>query len=181
MRHGNQYLRRFRRNCVQTGINFQKNPGSNNDGISAFSVAAIYDKSDSASVLKIDGSHQSIIDLSSVTATGYFVKGRSSATTTLRLDNLANQAFDLVIGSGNSVAQQSQFIFMDRSTAKWSLIKTTANALAIFDNAGGFSPIFLDGNTANAVQIRVGGADKRIEVGAADSGGTGFRSLRVAN
>lgn len=39
----------------------------------------------------------------------------------------------------------------------------------------------VDGDTADPVWIRVGGALKKVEVGAADSGGTGFRALRVAN
>jgi hypothetical protein len=36
-------------------------------------------------------------------------------------------------------------------------------------------------NAANAVLIRVGGALKRIEVGAVDSAGAGYRALRVLN
>lgn len=37
------------------------------------------------------------------------------------------------------------------------------------------------GDNADAVEIYVGGALKRVEVGAADSGGTGYRMLRVTN
>lgn len=47
-------------------------------------------------------------------------------------------------------------------------------------NVGGTAR-FRASDNANAIEIYVGGALKRIEVGAADSGGTGYRMLRVTN
>lgn len=166
---------------VETGINFERNPGGQTDGINPFGVAAIYDKSNSTAVLKIDGSHSSIFDISTVTDTGIFVKGKTGSATSLLFKNQANFGFDLTLDSGSSSAQASSLTFSDRGSGKFQIVKSNGNALVVFDLVAGLTAMSFDGNTTDAVVIRVGGSEKRIQVGAADSAGTGFRTLRVSN
>jgi hypothetical protein len=47
--------------------------------------------------------------------------------------------------------------------------------------AGPSEQFRIDGESTNPIWILVGGALKKIEVGAVDSGGTGYRALRVLN
>lgn len=49
------------------------------------------------------------------------------------------------------------------------------------DDASPVELFRITGDTSNPVYLRVGGAIKRVEVGAADSCGTGYKCLRVAN
>lgn len=57
---------------------------------------------------------------------------------------------------------------------------STATDIELF--GGGNNLIALDtSGSANPVSIRVNGGMKQVQVGAADSGGTGWRVLRVTN
>lgn len=117
------------------GILFAKNPGGTSDSGSAFTVAAIYDKSDSASVVKVDGTHTNLIDLAGLTALTKFILGDSNAATVLPIDNDADYALTMVLDAGSSAAQQTQIRFDDRGTNKFGILKTSANVLAIYNYA----------------------------------------------
>lgn len=57
----------------------------------------------------------------------------------------------------------------------------TGSAKVSISTSGFASRLEVDNDATNAVLIWVNGAIKRVEVGAADSAGTGYRALRVAN
>ncbi|MGV2124000.1 hypothetical protein ACQZ4R_13025 [Agrobacterium vitis] len=178
---------------VNNGLRFTKDPGGQIDGISAFQNAAILDESGSTNVLKVSNSHTAaikldnaavvdrVIDLESNPTLNYFVKGKSTENTMLRMANSADYSMVVSIGSGNAAGQNATLAFADRATTKWSVIKTPANALAFYGSTTGTSAIQLIEDATNPVKIRAGGIERVVEIGEANSGGTGFYMLRVAH
>lgn len=135
---------------VQDGIKFHKDAGGHVDGIDAFQVAAIYDASDSKAVIKVDGDHEEIFDLSGNPTFVAFVLGKNNAGTDLYITNNADFAVNLFINSGNTSAQQSALSFNDRGNGKWALVKDGANNFSIQNLALATTPMAINGAT-NAV------------------------------
>jgi len=137
------------------GIHFYKNPGGVIDSILPFQVAAIYDNSDSATVLKVDGTHTNIIDLSNLTTLTSFVKMGQSSNQTLPFSNEA--AFDITIkldaGTGAGI-QNASLTFADRGTTQWGITKTTGNSLAIANSTSGVTTALFNYNS-----LSIGGAN----------------------
>lgn len=114
---------------VQSGIKFVKNPNVTADGIPAFQTAAIYDASDSANVLKVDGTHGSVIDLSGNPTLTRFVKGPANAAMVLNIGNGANQPVIVRLDSGQNAVHDAVLDFADRGAVKWRWIKNNGNGL----------------------------------------------------
>lgn len=110
--------------------------------------------------------------------------------------SIANAAFWAQgIGSGGwrygfyaNCAVQNNLIYVktnvDAVAAKGIYVETrfaSDNGRVIEAWCNGAEQFRVDGDTTNAVWVRVNGGMKQVVVGAIDSGGTGFRMLRVTN
>jgi hypothetical protein len=116
--------------------------------IDSFQTAAIYDKSGSNYVLKVDGAHAGgIIDLSGISSMGRFIRGDSNADTSLVIDNGVDYSVSMTIDSGTSAAQNSGLVLSDRGTGKWSVIKGTGNNFNIQNIALATTPFAISGST----------------------------------
>lgn len=146
----------------------------------SFRTAAIYDRSGSASVLKVDGSHGSIIDLSNL-ADALFVKMKATSGQTLSFKNGADHPGNLRIDVGETACQQSLLMFADRGVDKWSLFKNINNDFGVFRYTDGISVLYLNASPTDPLSIYVGGALRQVTIGNADSGGAGYRVLKVLN
>lgn len=83
----------------------------------------------------------------------------------------ANNAM-YVRNSANSAGQAAALFKSERANA---------DGYVIVCQQGSNNQFIVSGDATNAVQILVNGSLKTIEVGASDSGGTGYRMLRVTN
>lgn len=120
--------------CYDQGITFHKNPGGGTDSVNAFQTAAIYDKSNSTNVLKVDGDHANIINLASLgTLSEDFIRGKSAAPTTLPIRNRANQSLTLALDAGGGASQQVSLDFRDSGTGRWAFIKNSGNDFALYN------------------------------------------------
>lgn len=72
------------------------------------------------------------------------------------------------------------FIGGDLGGTGYLIIRNVGSGVSI-QNKAGSSHILVDDTGSNPVRIHVGGALKTVEVGAVDSAGVGYRTLRVAN
>ena len=126
---------------ANVGLKFVKNPdvagGGTVDSIRAFGTAAIFDASDSVAVLKIDGSHGSIIDLSTSSAMGYFVLCPNSYNTNITFRNSADFSVFTRADSGNTASQQSAFALADRGADKWWLLQNFDNSFGLYNVVSG--------------------------------------------
>jgi hypothetical protein len=160
---------------------FKKNPGSSVDLVEPFQFSAIRDESNSSRVISVTGSHPIFADIADATAIGLFVKGFVGKNTILGFANQVDYKMALRIDSGLAVAQQSTILFADRNTDTWEIGKLSDNRFAFNYLPSGTSAILLNGFDVNPVSIMVNGTVKQVLQGAPDSGGTGFRTLVVAN
>ncbi len=126
------------------GLKFVKNPCGVTDTDAAFATAAIDDESDSASVLKVGGTHGSIIDVSGNPTVTQFIKGSTSGDTNLSVKNYADHDVYFLLDSGSTGTHQSVFAFADQGVTKWGLFKGTSNGFSIFNYATSTSPIDID-------------------------------------
>jgi len=167
--------------CYSNGVHFYKDPGGVTDTVNAFQNAAIFDESNSDSVLKVTGNHTNIIDISGIATLSNFVKMSNGGNQTLIITNGADYDIGLKLDSGSTATKNTTITFSDQGTDNWLIQKNLTNDLNIYDSINTLTAMQFDGDATNSVEIYVGGALKRIEVGAADSGGTGYRALRVLN
>ena len=122
------------------GIKFVADPGQVApavDGAPAFDVAALYDASNSAAVLKVDGSHTCILDLSSTVAMGTFAKLPTAYAASVSLRNFADQPVTVVVDAGATAGQSARVALSDRGTEMWWLAKPADNSLAIVNRTTG--------------------------------------------
>lgn len=168
--------------CVNNGLHFYVNPAGSIDGISPFQNAAIFDESNSESVLKVVGTHNtSIIDIGGANFQS-FVQMDKTANQTIEYANHADFSTTMQISSGNGVTQQCTYSFADNSVAKWSFIKNASNDFAVYDEATGRTDVLFDTHATDPIQIYVGGTLRRVLVGAAGSANTALhRELIVAD
>ena len=138
---------------LDVGIQFYVNPGGSLDTGTAFATAAIDDESNSATVLKVGGTHTNIIDVSGATLTN-FVNMSTTAAQTLLIKNGANFGINIQFDSGSSATEQTALIFSDQGTNKWSLIKNIANAFAFFNNTTSVSTLFLTASDAVGIGVQ---------------------------
>jgi hypothetical protein len=165
--------------AFSNGILFKKNPGSSIDAVEPFQFAAIRDESNSARVISVAGSHAIFADLSFATAIGVFVKGFTSQNTILGFRNFVDYNMTLQINAGDTASQAALISFTDRTTDMWTIGKLSDNRFDI--NYQGSSVMILNGSNSNPISIMVAGTVKNVIQAAPDSGGTGFRTLVVAN
>jgi hypothetical protein len=138
--------------CFDQGITFYKDPGGGVDSVNAFQTAAIYDKSSSTNVLKVDGDHANIINLAGLgTLSEDFIRGDSSAPTVLPIRNRANQSLSIALDAGGGASQQVAIDFRDSGTGRWGLIKNSGNDFAVYNYFLAASAIFLGINDNSAV------------------------------
>ena len=130
---------------ASVGLKFVKDPdvagGGTVDSVRAFALAAIFDASNSVNVLKIDGSHGSIIDLSTSTAIGNFMLCPNSYNTNIVMRNAADFPVFLHLDSGNAAVQQTAIALADRGADKWWLYKHTDNSFGVFNVATGHTAL----------------------------------------
>ena len=132
---------------LDTGIWFRQ---FQNDKAQAFRTAAIRDDSNSATVLKVTGSHLNLIDLSGAVSIGTGIRGLNSANTNFAIRNSADYSLVLSLDSGAVSAKEAQLVFADRGTPVWRIIKSEANDL-YFVNGAGVAPLALVNGKATAV------------------------------
>ncbi len=124
--------------CIQYGVHFYKNPGGNADGTTAFAGAAIYDASDSSTVIKIDGTHNNILDMSGLTNTNSpTFRMPAGYNSDLLVTNQGDHATGMTIDSGSTAAWPAFITFSDRGTAEWQINKNNGNALFFVYQPGG--------------------------------------------
>lgn len=122
------------------GIKFVADPGQvapTVDGAAAFDVAALYDASNSAAVVKVDGSHSCILDLSGVAAVGTFAKLPTAYAASIGFRNFADQTVTLSVDAGATVGQSARVALSDRGTEMWWLAKPADNSLALVNRVTG--------------------------------------------
>jgi hypothetical protein len=83
----------------------------------------------------------------------------------------STQAFLIADGSGSNV----DVVLRTKGTSSLRLQKSDGTDWLLVDNAGDSA------GSTTSLQIRLNAVTRRIEVGATDSGGSGYRMLRVAN
>lgn len=166
--------------CFQYGVHFYKDAGGT-DLVNPFSVAAIFDSSNSENVLKVNGTHGSVIDLSTVNGITRFVKMHAASNSTLPFSNAADFSTTIELGAGSTASQQAYFALADRGTQKWWLLKGADNTFNLFDVANGRTVFTLATSGNDPTYVFVNNALKQVTKGANDSGGAGFSVLRVAN
>lgn len=165
------------RRVAAVGVHFRQWAG---DEIDAFATAAILDDSNSATVLRIEGTHGRGLWLAG-TYTGAGIDFRNGTVTTA-------VAFARGQGISWASATSDTSILESRSDAN-SLRLRLANAdsgvgrLAIVRKSDLARLFEIDhgADIDNPIFVRVGGVLQKVTAAAADSGGTGFRNLVVPN
>lgn len=121
--------------CFDQGITFFKDPGGGVDSVNAFQTAAIYDKSNSKNVLKIDASHDNIINLEDISNLALdFVRGSKTGNTVLNFRNRVNFDMTLKIDAGLNTSRKAALAFGDGGTDRWSLFKNNGNDFFLFNH-----------------------------------------------
>ena len=161
-----------------TGIKAVVNPGEGVDLVQPFQNAFLWDASNSARVLRVDGNHGAVIDASAAVDFGTFLRGYTNRTTNVLMRNGSNYDMLLSLDSGATTTNNTALSFNDQGVSKWLIQKNGGNGLFFINSTSGNSVIALQGN---GLYLLDNGALKQVVSGAADSGGTGFRTLRVAN
>ena len=161
-----------------TGIKAVRNPGGITDAVEPFQNAFLWDASNSLRVLRVDGTHNSLIDASNAVDFGIFLRGLTTANTNVLMRNFADFDLQLILDSGATATKTVGLLFGDQGVGKWLIQKNNGNGLFFTNMNSGNSIIALQGE---GLYLLVNGALKQVVTGAVDSGGTGFRTLRVAN
>lgn len=170
------------------GLHFKKDPGVATDLIDPFQTAAIWDESNSSSVLRVGGSHDAILNLSGSTFTAAILMPNGEAST-FGLKNDADHAIFLAVDPGTSSSQIASLVFKDRGTNKWQLRKQDNNEFAIYNDGLTANALFIDDET-NIVSVSesfyIGpatnplGLSRAVSLLAPNAGTAGF-DFRVAS
>ncbi len=153
---------------VDTGLLFKASPGGSTDTLAAFAVAAIHDASNSASVLKVSGTHTSVLNLSAIAAasmpTGVLLPSDGSASFAVR--NNADFATFLAVDSGSTSSFTAGVAFKDRTTNKWIIQKGAANTLQFLNSTTAAVAAAIDASSnvivGNATAVTGAGAATAI-------------------
>lgn len=92
----------------------------------------------------------------------------------------------ILLGNGHSISSRddvggiTSILFTNAALTGLRVAGTSGN-LVIQDKTGVTNYLRAGVDATNSIEIRVNGALKRVEVGSTDSGGVGYRMLRVAN
>lgn len=113
----------------------------------SFQTAAIYDKSGSASVVKVDGDHTNLLNLAASGTIGSFIRAKNSGAQNLVARNFADYALTWDVDAGSTGAQQAVLSLSDRGTQKWAWIKQADNNLHLYDAALAASAIIVTTNS----------------------------------
>ena len=163
--------------CYHNGMTFRERGETPH----TFQNAAIEDLSNSTSVLKIGGNHDTIIDLdqsrnpdpnilSQPSPTfDCFVRGLPDATTDLPIRNDANHEVNVSLDSGKTTTQNARLAFADKGVRKWSIIKNAGNDFGIINHQINKVVMFMDDDDTRFAD--------RVTVGSGLSGNTGFKLL----
>lgn len=138
--------------AVLGGIYLTANPGSQTDTPhSAYGLGAIFDDSNSTTVVRVANSHNSVIDLSGDVGGGIgsgtqttiaqtFIQCYTNANCYLGASNFANYDVDWTLDSGTSAAEGAWSVYSDRNNAKWLAGKDNLNDYEIVDETNSGQP-----------------------------------------
>lgn len=153
--------------CVKTGLEFSKNPGGSSDYRTAFSTAAIHDRSDSARVLYVEGSHTYGIDTTGASFSGEAWLMKEEQALRWSYSGDSSRAMSIRMSTNGALQVKAHGFDSNLSLKVMNFYGDTKFQVAI--------------QSDNPMYVMVNGSLKQVTQGDDNSGGSGFRVLRVPN